>query len=50
MSGPLSGLKVLDIATVYAAPFAAALLGDYGAEVIKVEIPGREIRFVDFSQ
>lgn len=41
MSGPLSGLKVLDIATVYAAPFAAALLGDYGAEVLKVEIPGR---------
>ncbi|WP_243355475.1 CaiB/BaiF CoA transferase family protein [Bacillus litorisediminis] len=41
MSGPLTGLKVLDIATVYAAPFAAALLGDYGAEVIKVEIPGK---------
>lgn len=41
MSGPLNGLKVLDIATVYAAPFAAALLGDYGAEVIKIEIPGK---------
>ncbi|MEH7223462.1 CaiB/BaiF CoA-transferase family protein [Bacillus sp. JJ1566] len=41
MTGPLKGLKVLDIATVYAAPFAAALLGDYGAEVIKVEIPGK---------
>lgn len=41
MSGPLNGLKVLDIATVYAAPYAAALLGDYGAEVIKVEIPGK---------
>jgi formyl-CoA transferase len=41
MIGPLKGLKVLDIATVYAAPFAAALLGDYGAEVIKVEIPGK---------
>ncbi|MDN4075482.1 MULTISPECIES: CaiB/BaiF CoA transferase family protein [Fictibacillus] len=41
MAGPLKGLKVLDIATVYAAPFAAALLGDYGADVIKVEIPGK---------
>jgi len=40
MSGPLTGLKVLDIATIVAAPFAAALLGDYGAEVLKVEMPG----------
>ncbi len=40
MSGPLAGLKVLDIATIVAAPFAAALLGDYGAEVLKVEMPG----------
>ncbi|MCA0242186.1 MAG: CoA transferase [Proteobacteria bacterium] len=38
--GPLSGLRVLDIATVVAAPSAAALLGDYGAEVVKVELPG----------
>lgn len=41
MSGPLSGLKVLDIATIIAAPFAATLLADYGAEVVKVEMPGR---------
>ncbi|RUQ28292.1 CoA transferase [Peribacillus cavernae] len=41
MAGPLKGLKVLDIATVYAAPFAAAILGDYGADVLKVEVPGR---------
>lgn len=40
MSGPLSDLKVLDIATVFAGPFAAALLGDMGADVIKVEMPG----------
>lgn len=39
-SGPLTGLRVLDISTVYAAPFAAALLGDFGAEVLKVEMPG----------
>lgn len=38
--GPLTGLRVLDISTVYAAPFAAALLGDFGAEVLKVEMPG----------
>jgi len=30
----------MDIATVYAAPFAAALLADYGADVLKVEMPG----------
>ena len=41
MSGPLAGLKVLDIATIVAAPFAATLLADYGAEVVKVEMPGR---------
>lgn len=37
---PLEGLKVLDIATWIAAPAAAVVLGDYGAEVIKVEQPG----------
>jgi len=36
----LEGLKVLDISNVIAAPFAAALLGDFGAEVLKVELPG----------
>ncbi len=37
----LSGLKVLDLGTALAAPFSAMLLGDMGAEVIKIEKPGR---------
>ncbi|MDP3243978.1 MAG: CoA transferase [Reyranella sp.] len=38
--GPLKGLRIVDISTVVAGPFAAGLLGDYGAEIIKVEMPG----------
>lgn len=37
---PLEGVRVIDVATMLAAPFCAALLGDFGAEVIKVEMPG----------
>jgi len=37
---PLSGLRVLDVATFIAAPLAAGVLGEFGAEVIKVEQPG----------
>jgi len=40
MSGPLSGLRVLDLGTRISAPFCAGLLGEQGAEVIKVEQPG----------
>jgi crotonobetainyl-CoA:carnitine CoA-transferase CaiB-like acyl-CoA transferase len=39
-TGPLGGLKIIDISTVVAGPFAAGLLGDYGADVLKVEMPG----------
>lgn len=38
---PLEGMRVLDLATMVAAPFCAAILGEFGAEVIKVEMPGR---------
>ena len=37
---PLEGLRVLDLGTRISAPFCAALLGEQGAEVIKVEQPG----------
>lgn len=38
--GPLNGLRILDIAEGIAGPFCAKLLGDLGADVVKVEKPG----------
>src|ERR1700676_3007858 len=40
MAGPLAAVHVLDLARVLAGPYAAMLLGDLGAEVVKVERPG----------
>jgi crotonobetainyl-CoA:carnitine CoA-transferase CaiB-like acyl-CoA transferase len=37
---PLAGVRILDLGTRIAAPFAATLLADFGAEVIKIELPG----------
>ncbi|KUJ34316.1 CoA transferase [Streptomyces sp. NPDC093228] len=41
MTAPLTGLKVLDLATLFAGPLAATLLGDFGADVVKIEHPAR---------
>lgn len=41
MTGPLNGVRVIEIGTLIAAPFAARLMGEFGAEVIKIESMGQ---------
>ena len=40
MAGPLDGIRVVEMGSLLAGPFCGQLLGDFGAEVVKVESPG----------
>jgi len=38
-TGPLSGVRIIDLTSIYSGPICASILGDQGADVIKVEAP-----------
>jgi formyl-CoA transferase len=49
-AGPLAGVRVIEVGSLLAGPFAGRLLGDLGADVIKVEAPGRPDPLRDWTQ
>ena len=48
--GPLAGMRMIELGTLLAGPFAGRLLGDMGAEIIKVEAPGQPDPLRDWGQ
>ncbi len=42
-TGPLSGVRIIDLTNIYSGPICASILGDQGADVIKVEAPGGDV-------
>src|SRR5690606_30246560 len=49
-AGPLTGVRVMELGTLLAGPFAGRMLADFGAEVIKVDPPGRGDPLRDWGQ
>ena len=45
-TGPLSGVRIIDLTSIYSGPICASILGDQGVDVIKVGVPGGDLRRV----